>query len=100
MNPNTESHQKDAYVYMVECRDGSLYTGWTSDAEQRVRVHNSGQGAKYTRSRRPVTLVYLERIEEKSAAMKREAAIKKLKPSQKRQLIESERNLVVSLKRG
>ena len=96
MNPKAENNKKGAYVYMVECRDGSLYTGWTSNAEQRIKIHNSGRGAKYTRSRRPVTLVYLERTEEKNTAMKREAAIKKLNSSQKRQLIESGRNLVRS----
>ena len=84
---------------MVECCDGSLYTGWTTDAEQRVRTHNSGKGAKYTRSRLPVILVYLEKADEKKAAMKREAAIKKLTPSQKRRLIGSDGNLVKHIER-
>ena len=83
-----------SFVYMVECRDGSLYTGWTTDAEQRVRTHNSGHGAKYTRSRRPVTLVYLEKLEAKEDALKREAAIKKMKRPQKLELLLSERNLI------
>ena len=58
----TERHwnMKKCFVYMVECRDGSLYTGWTTDVESRVAMHNSGNGAEYTRSRLPVTLVYFE----------------------------------------
>lgn len=72
---------------MVECADGSLYTGWTTDLEERIKTHNSGQGAKYTRSRLPVKLVYFEEAEDRSAALKREAAIKKLTRSKKELLI-------------
>lgn len=72
---------------MVECADGSLYTGWTTDVEERVRTHNSGQGAKYTRSRLPVKLVYFEEVDSRSVALKREAAIKKLTKSKKLELI-------------
>ncbi|MGB0385548.1 MAG: GIY-YIG nuclease family protein [Ardenticatenaceae bacterium] len=82
-----EVTERHAWVYMVECRDGSLYTGWTYDVEARVAKHNGGKGAKYTRSRRPVTLRWREAQPSRSAAMKREAAIKKLKPPQKRRLI-------------
>lgn len=76
-----------AYVYMVRCRDGSLYTGWTTDVERRVAAHNAGQGAKYTRSRLPVALVYWEAAEDRNAALRREAAIKKLSRAGKERLI-------------
>jgi putative endonuclease len=65
------------YVYLVECNDGSLYTGWTTDVARRVTQHNAGRGAQYTKWHRPVTLVYAEELPTRSAAMKREAAIKK-----------------------
>lgn len=78
---------KKAFVYIVECRDGSLYTGWTTDVEERIKTHNSGSGAKYTRSRLPVKLVYFEEVEDRSAALKREAAIKKLTRLKKEKLI-------------
>ncbi len=87
---------KPGFVYMVECSDGTLYTGWTTDAERRVEMHNQGQGAKYTRSRLPVTLVYLEKIRGKSEGLRREAAIKKLRRKQKEQLICSAYNLLGS----
>jgi predicted GIY-YIG superfamily endonuclease len=64
------------FVYLLRCRDGSLYTGISVDVEARVSVHNRGKGARYTRSRLPVTLVYMERRRTRSAALKREAAIK------------------------
>jgi putative endonuclease len=76
------------YVYMVTCCDGTLYTGCTNDLERRMKAHNSGQGAKYTRSRRPVTLAYVEEAEDKSAALKRECALKKLPRAEKLALIE------------
>ena len=76
------------YVYMVKCRDGTLYTGTAADVEKRIAVHNSGKGAKYTRSRLPVTLVYQETVADKSAALKREIAIKRLPRIEKLQLIE------------
>lgn len=94
MSQTTEHPERASFVYMVECRDGSLYTGWTTDVERRLRTHNRGQGAKYTRSRLPVTLVYLEKIGEKNDALKREAAIKKLKRPQKLKLIASDRNQI------
>lgn len=76
------------FVYMVRCRDQSLYTGITTDPARRLRDHNEGPGgAKYTRARRPVTLVYLEEAVSRSAACKREFAIKKMSPAQKRTLI-------------
>lgn len=60
------------YTYIVKCRDGTLYTGWTNDIEKRVRAHNEGRGAKYTKSRRPVELVYMEKFQTKEEAMSRE----------------------------
>jgi putative endonuclease len=66
------------FVYLVRCRDGSLYTGISNDVDARVAVHNQGRGARYTRSRRPVTLVYVERRRSRATAQSREAAIKAL----------------------
>ncbi|MBQ8637690.1 MAG: GIY-YIG nuclease family protein [Lachnospiraceae bacterium] len=77
------------YVYIVRCRDKSLYTGWTNHLEERIRAHNEGHGAKYTRSRRPVELVYWESFETKQEAMKREAAIKRMSRQQKLELVSS-----------
>ncbi len=78
------------YVYILRCADGTLYTGYTDDVERRLRVHNSGKGAKYTRSRRPVALAYAEEWPDKSAALKREAAIKRLSRAEKLALIAEE----------
>jgi putative endonuclease len=78
------------YVYIVECSDGTLYTGYTNDVDARVAKHNAGKGAKYTRSRRPVIVCYTEKLETKSLAMKRECYIKKLTRAQKLALIEDE----------
>lgn len=75
------------FIYMLRCGDGTLYTGSTDNVERRLAVHQSGKGAKYTRSRHPLALVYREELEDKSAALKREAAIKKLTRSQKLDLI-------------
>jgi len=76
-----------AYVYMVECADGTYYTGWTKDLENRLAAHNAGTGARYTRSRGPVRLIYMETFVEKTAAQRREWAIKKLTRAQKEQLV-------------
>ncbi len=76
------------YCYIVECSDGTYYTGWTTDPERRVKQHNKGIGAKYTSVRRPVKLVYLESLPDRTNAMKRELAIKKLKRMQKSKLVE------------
>lgn len=75
------------YVYILKCKDNSLYTGWTTDIEKRLKAHNSGKGAKYTKSRKPVVLVYKEEFDSKSDALRREAAIKKLTREQKLELI-------------
>ena len=81
------------FVYMLRCRDGSLYTGYTDDVERRLAVHNSGKGAKYTRSRLPVILAYQEACADKSTALKREYAIKRLKKPEKEALIAKKENL-------
>lgn len=75
------------YVYILQCHDGTLYTGWTTDLEARFAAHNEGSGAKYTKGRRPVTLLYSETFESKSEALKREIAIKKLSRAEKLKLI-------------
>lgn len=80
-----------AYAYIVECADGTLYSGWTNDLEKRIAAHNAGQGAKYTRSRRPVTLRYYEEFEDKSEALRRECALKKMSRAKKQALIEQGR---------
>jgi putative endonuclease len=77
-----------AVVYVLECADGTLYTGWTTDLERRLWEHNSGRGAKYTRGRCPVRLVYREEQPDRSAAQKREAAIRCLSRAGKLKLIE------------
>ena len=75
-------------MYLVECQDGSLYTGITTDTSRRLREHNfSSKGAKYTRSRRPVVLVYQEDANDRSSALKREHQIKKMKREEKEKLI-------------
>lgn len=80
--------EKVNYTYMVKCRDGTLYTGWTNNLEKRLTDHNAGKGAKYTKSRRPVELVYYESYETKEEAMRREYAIKRMSRKEKLQLIE------------
>lgn len=75
------------YTYILECKDGSLYTGWTNDIEKRLKAHNAGLGAKYTKPRRPVKLVYKEEFETKEEAMSREYAIKRLTRAEKLLLI-------------
>ena len=77
--------------YIVECADGTLYTGWAVDAVKRLKVHNSGRGARYTSTRRPVRLVYVEPQPDRTAAMKRERLIKRLPRERKLALIESQR---------
>ncbi len=76
-----------AYVYILRCGDGTLYTGWTNDPIRRLKAHNAGRGAKYTRSRLPVELVRLEEYNSREEAMKREAALKKLSRKEKLELI-------------
>jgi putative endonuclease len=75
------------YIYIIECADGTLYTGYTNQLEKRIISHNSGKGAKYTRGRTPVILKYDEELESKQEAMRREAQIKKLTRNEKLELI-------------
>ena len=76
------------YTYIVECADGTLYTGWTTNVQKRVKAHNEEKsGAKYTKAKRPVKLVYYEGYETKEEAMRREYAIKQLTRKQKLELI-------------
>ena len=75
------------YVYILRCNDDSLYTGWTNNLEKRVEAHSNGKGAKYTKARLPVELVYFEEYENKVEAMRREYAIKQLKRKEKLMLI-------------
>jgi putative endonuclease len=76
------------YCYIVECADGTYYTGWTVDPEKRVAVHNKGRGARYTRTRCPVRLVYVEELPDRKSALKREIAIKKMERERKTRLIQ------------
>lgn len=74
------------FCYIVECTDGTYYTGWAVDPEKRLKVHNSGRGAKYTKTRLPVRLVYVEEQPDRVTAMKRERAIKKMTREKKLKL--------------
>ena len=75
------------YTYILECADGTLYCGWTNNLDRRLKAHNEGKGAKYTRSRRPVALVYYEAFSTKEEAMRREYEIKQLPRKKKEELI-------------
>lgn len=77
------------YVYILYCKDSTLYTGWTNNLEKRIKSHNSGKGSKYTRCRLPVRLVYFEEFSDKISAQKREYAIKQLCRSEKIALIKN-----------
>ena len=83
--------ESKAYMYVLECADGSLYTGYTTDVERRLKTHNAGKGAKYTRARLPVTLLYQEEFPDKSSAMSAEALFKKKTRQEKLEYIK-ERN--------
>lgn len=76
------------YTYIVKCNDNTYYTGYTNDLEKRIQTHNAGKGAKYTKGRRPVKLIYYEEYEKKCDAMRREWEIKQLSRKEKEQLIE------------
>lgn len=78
-------------MYILRCADDTLYTGIATDVDRRAAVHNRGQGAKYTRSRRPVTVIYREPCADKSAALRRETAIKRLPRAQKLKLIQTDK---------
>ena len=77
------------YTYIVECTDGTYYTGYTVDVKKRLAVHNAGKGAKYTKSRKPVTLIYQEEFNTKEEAMRREWQIKQMCRKEKERLIEN-----------
>ena len=78
-------------TYILRCSDNTLYTGWTNDMEKRLAAHNDGTGAKYTRGRRPVALVYKEAFATKQEAMRREAAIKKMSRAEKEKLWQNQK---------
>lgn len=75
------------YTYILECKDGTYYTGWTNNLEARLKAHNDGKGAKYTKARCPVSLVYYEQFQTKEESMRREYAIKHLTRAEKKNLI-------------
>ena len=75
------------FCYILECSDGTYYTGWSVDPEKRVRQHNAGRGARYTRSHRPVRLVYLEELPDRASVMRREIQIKRLPRAKKEKLV-------------
>jgi putative endonuclease len=83
----SEKHGAAYFCYIVECADGSYYTGWTTDPDRRVKEHNAGRGALYTKFRRPVALIYLEEVQDRSAAQRREFDIKKLTRKKKINLV-------------
>lgn len=82
------------YTYILRCNDNTLYTGWTNNLEKRLAAHNNGTGAKYTRCRLPVELIYYESFETKQEAMHQEAMIKKLSRKQKEQLMSNKKSCI------
>lgn len=90
---NKQEELQRNYTYIVKCSDETLYTGWTNNLEKRLEAHNSGKGAKYTKTRRPVELVYFEEYDTKQEAMKREYAIKQLSRQKKLALIHSRQSI-------
>lgn len=88
-----QNQHQGNYTYIVKCSDETLYTGWTNNLKKRMEAHNSGKGAKYTKNRRPVELVYFEEYDTKQEAMKREYAIKHLSRQKKLALIHSHQSI-------
>ena len=88
-----QNQHQGHYTYIVKCSDETLYTGWTNNLKKRLEAHNSGKGAKYTKNRRPVELVYFEEYGTKQEAMKREYAIKQLSRQKKLALIHSHQSI-------
>ena len=82
------------YTYILECADGTLYTGWTNDLEKRLETHNAGKGGKYTRTRLPVRMVYAEAHEDKREAMRREYRIKQMPRAEKIRLLNHSDNIM------
>ena len=96
-----QAHEMSTWhVYILRCRDGSLYTGCTNDIDARIAAHNAGKGAKYTASRRPVQLVYTESLESKSAVMKRELHIKRWTKAKKEALLAGSRRKLEKLSKS
>ncbi len=91
-----DKEEKYHYVYMLRCTDNTLYSGYTTNPQKREEVHNLGKGAKYTRIRLPVKMVYLERYEDKSDALKREYALKQLTKKQKEELILKQKSVIIN----
>lgn len=92
-DPLCEPRPQSFYCYMVRCSNGAFYTGWTTDVARRVKAHNSGRGAAYTRMHSPVTLVYFETLESKPAAMAREREIKKYTHEKKLRMSNAQQSL-------
>ena len=88
-----QNQHQGNYTYIVKCSDETLYTGWTNNLKKRLEAHNSGKGAKYTKNRRPVELVYFEEYDTKQEAMKREYAIKRRSRQKKLALIRSHQSI-------
>lgn len=88
-----QNQHQGNYTYIVKCSDETLYIGWTNNLKKRLEAHNSGKGAKYTKNRRPVELVYFEEYDTKQEAMKREYAIKQLSRQKKLALIHSHQSI-------
>lgn len=88
-----QNQHQGNYTYIVKCSDETLYTGWTNNLKKRLEAHNSGKGAKYTKNRRPVELMYFEEYGTKQEAMKREYAIKQLSRQKKLALIHSHQSI-------
>ncbi len=86
--PTTTNSDMPHHVYILECADGTYYTGYTTDVERRVAEHNEGTGAKYTRGRTPVEVIHTETYDSQSAAMQREYAIKQLRRPAKEELVD------------
>ncbi|MBI5030223.1 MAG: GIY-YIG nuclease family protein [Chloroflexi bacterium] len=84
--------RRSAFIYLLRCNDGTIYTGWTFDVKQRVQTHQTGRGARYTRTRCPVELIYSERLPSRRAAMRREIEIKKMPKKKKLALAQSKRD--------
>lgn len=90
-NKKEKQKEETAYVYLLLCSDGSYYCGYTTDPERRLKQHNAGQGAKYTRGRGPCQLVYTEKCASKGEALRRECALKRLTHEEKAALTEAQR---------
>ena len=88
-----QNQHQGNYTYIVKCSDETLYTGWTNNLKKRLEAHNSGKGAKYTKNRRPVELVYFEEYDTKQEPMKREYAIKQLSRQKKLAFIHSHQSI-------